>query len=88
MNLVTHTLPHHMGSQGGAAIPDGGLDNNDYVVFFDYFFASNPKADLGQQGGIPAIIVCTSRLLGRSLVRALLKVHLAKLPLDQVLIPL
>jgi len=42
-----------LGSQGGVADFDGLLDNNDFVVFIDKFFAQDPAADQGQQGGIP-----------------------------------
>jgi len=42
-----------VGSQGGIQGPDGQLDNNDFVVFIDYFFTHNPSADVGSQGGIP-----------------------------------
>jgi hypothetical protein len=41
-----------MGSQGGIAEFDGILDNNDFVVFIDKFFALDPAADQGQQGGV------------------------------------
>ena len=40
-----------LGSQGGVAGFDGMLDNNDFIVFIDLFFAQNPAADQGQQGG-------------------------------------
>jgi predicted Zn-dependent protease len=42
-----------VGGQGGAHAPDGVLDNNDFIVFIDYFFAHDARADLGSQGGIP-----------------------------------
>ncbi|HYD02121.1 MAG TPA: M1 family aminopeptidase, partial [Phycisphaerales bacterium] len=41
-----------LGAPGGAEHPDGVLDNNDFVVFIDYFFAASPLADVGSQGGI------------------------------------
>jgi hypothetical protein len=41
-----------MGRQGGQPVPDHLLDNNDFVVFIDYFFNHNALADLGRQGGI------------------------------------
>ncbi|MDP1662307.1 MAG: GC-type dockerin domain-anchored protein, partial [Phycisphaerales bacterium] len=44
--------PADLGSTGGVAPGDGTLDNNDYVVFIDYFYAQNTKADLGVTGGI------------------------------------
>ncbi|HYD02480.1 MAG TPA: GC-type dockerin domain-anchored protein, partial [Phycisphaerales bacterium] len=42
-----------VGSVGGVAQPDGILDNNDFVVFIDLFFAMNPVADRGSTGGLP-----------------------------------
>ncbi|HZW06715.1 MAG TPA: PA14 domain-containing protein, partial [Phycisphaerales bacterium] len=42
-----------VGSTGGVNGPDGTLDNNDFVVFINYFFAHNPLADLGVTGGVP-----------------------------------
>jgi hypothetical protein len=42
-----------VGSQGGVALPDGLLDNNDFIVFINYFFNANALADVGQQGGMP-----------------------------------
>jgi hypothetical protein len=41
-----------IGAQGGLPGHDGALDNNDFVVFIDYFFNHNPLADVGRQGGI------------------------------------
>ncbi|HYD02273.1 MAG TPA: GC-type dockerin domain-anchored protein [Phycisphaerales bacterium] len=45
--------PADIGRQGGLAGADGQLDNNDFVVFIDYFFTANPAADFGSQGGVP-----------------------------------
>ncbi len=45
--------PADFGSQGGLPGHDGLLDNNDFVVFIDFFFSENPRADIGVQGGIP-----------------------------------
>jgi hypothetical protein len=42
-----------VGGQGGAHGADGQLDNNDFVVYIDMFFAHDPAADLGSQGGLP-----------------------------------
>ncbi|HYD01128.1 MAG TPA: GC-type dockerin domain-anchored protein [Phycisphaerales bacterium] len=42
-----------LGGVGGLAGPDGLLNNNDFVVFIDFFFAANPLADFGSTGGIP-----------------------------------
>ncbi|HZW05785.1 MAG TPA: GC-type dockerin domain-anchored protein [Phycisphaerales bacterium] len=41
-----------LGRQGGVPGGDGLLDNNDFIVFIDYFFAGNPLADVGRQGGV------------------------------------
>jgi len=41
-----------LGGQGGQPGGDGVLDNNDFIVFIDLFFASNPNADVGQTGGL------------------------------------
>ncbi len=47
--------PADIGGQGGQAVScgDGLLNNNDFVVFIDYFFTVNPRADMGSQGGAP-----------------------------------
>ncbi|HZW07656.1 MAG TPA: GC-type dockerin domain-anchored protein [Phycisphaerales bacterium] len=45
--------PADLGRQGGIPGADGALDNNDFVVFIDYFFNNNPLADHGRQGGLP-----------------------------------
>ncbi|MDP1661991.1 MAG: GC-type dockerin domain-anchored protein, partial [Phycisphaerales bacterium] len=45
--------PADLGTQGGAPGSDGVLDNNDFIVFIDYFFAHDPLADRGVQGGVP-----------------------------------
>jgi len=42
-----------LGMQGGVPSPDGMLNNNDFVVFIDFFFNANPHADVGAQGGVP-----------------------------------
>jgi glucose/arabinose dehydrogenase len=42
-----------VGHQGGVPGFDRILDNNDFVVFIDYFFNGNPIADLGSTGGVP-----------------------------------
>ncbi len=41
-----------LGRQGGVSGPDGLLDNNDFIVFINYFFGQNPLADVGVQGGV------------------------------------
>ncbi len=40
-----------VGGAGGVAEPDGGLSNDDFVVFIDWFFAGDGRADLGGPGG-------------------------------------
>jgi hypothetical protein len=45
--------PADLGGQGGLPGADGHLDNNDFVVFIDYFFNHNALADVGMQGGVP-----------------------------------
>lgn len=40
-----------VGSEGGLDQPDGMLDNNDFIVFIDRFFSSQPSADIGIEGG-------------------------------------
>ncbi|MDP1662580.1 MAG: GC-type dockerin domain-anchored protein [Phycisphaerales bacterium] len=39
-----------IGSAGAAAEPDGILDNNDFIVYIDRFFSSDPRADIGSVG--------------------------------------
>jgi hypothetical protein len=45
--------PADLAQQGGLPGADGVLDNNDFVIFIDKFFAHDPLADKGIQGGIP-----------------------------------
>ncbi|MDP1661994.1 MAG: GC-type dockerin domain-anchored protein [Phycisphaerales bacterium] len=45
--------PADIGSTGGVPGPDGSLDNNDFVVFIEWFFTGNAGADRGAQGGVP-----------------------------------
>ncbi|HYD00381.1 MAG TPA: GC-type dockerin domain-anchored protein [Phycisphaerales bacterium] len=49
----TNTCPADLGTTGGIPGSDGVLNNNDFVVFIDYFFAQNPLADQGSTGGVP-----------------------------------
>ncbi|HZW05916.1 MAG TPA: GC-type dockerin domain-anchored protein [Phycisphaerales bacterium] len=42
-----------VGSQGGIPGPDSVLDNNDFIVFIDQFFAQTVGADRGSTGGVP-----------------------------------
>ncbi|MBY0308261.1 MAG: hypothetical protein K2Q09_05925 [Phycisphaerales bacterium] len=44
--------PADLGSAGGVAAPDGVLNNNDFIAFITYFFASDPHADAGSAGGV------------------------------------
>ncbi|MBY0308965.1 MAG: hypothetical protein K2Q09_09510, partial [Phycisphaerales bacterium] len=43
--------PADMGGVGAAPAADGNLDNNDFIVFIDRFFAQDALADLGSAGG-------------------------------------
>ena len=45
--------PADLGGAGGLPVPDGVLDNNDFIVFINYFFDADPLADVGVQGGGP-----------------------------------
>lgn len=45
--------PADIGVQGGLPGHDGELDNNDFIVFIDYFFNQHSLADRGIQGGLP-----------------------------------
>ncbi len=47
------TCPADIGTTGGVPGGDGTLDNNDFIVFIDYFFNSDPRADRGTTGGVP-----------------------------------
>ncbi|MDP1661976.1 MAG: PQQ-dependent sugar dehydrogenase, partial [Phycisphaerales bacterium] len=44
--------PADVGRQGGVPGFDGVLNNNDFIVFIDYFFIGDPRADVGAQGGV------------------------------------
>jgi hypothetical protein len=41
-----------VGAQGGEHGSDHTLDNNDFIVFIDYFFSHDSRADFGIQGGL------------------------------------
>jgi hypothetical protein len=43
--------PADLGGEGGSEGFDGNLDNNDFIVFIQYFFAQDARADLGSEGG-------------------------------------
>jgi hypothetical protein len=43
--------PADLGGEGGSQGPDNILDNNDFIVFINYFFANDPRADFGREGG-------------------------------------
>ncbi|HYD01384.1 MAG TPA: GC-type dockerin domain-anchored protein [Phycisphaerales bacterium] len=50
--VVTLCIPD-IGAAGGVFAADGNLDNNDFVVFIDRFFAQDPvTADIGVTGGL------------------------------------
>jgi hypothetical protein len=44
--------PADIGQTGGLEGFDGVLDNNDFVVFIDRFFAHDGRADVGRTGGV------------------------------------
>ncbi len=44
--------PADLGATGGVPGRDGVYDNNDFVVFIDFFFNHDPRADLGRTGGV------------------------------------
>jgi len=45
--------PADIGGTGGVAGADGAVDNNDFVVFIDRFFAQHSTVDIGSTGGVP-----------------------------------
>lgn len=45
--------PADIGGTGGVPGSDGALDNNDFVVYIDWFFGGVPAADRGTTGGVP-----------------------------------
>jgi hypothetical protein len=47
----TNCSPADLGIQGGEEGQDRHLDNNDFIVFINYFFAHDARADVGRQGG-------------------------------------
>ena len=47
-----HEVTADIGSVGGVLGGDGVLDNNDFVVFVEQFFAAAPLADIARTGGI------------------------------------
>ncbi|HYD00056.1 MAG TPA: GC-type dockerin domain-anchored protein [Phycisphaerales bacterium] len=53
VTLPAQCGPADLGRQGGVPCYDGVLDNNDFIVFIDFFFSRNPAANQGSQGGEP-----------------------------------
>jgi len=45
--------PADIASAGGTPGADSRLDNNDVVLFIDWFFNADPRADYGGTGGQP-----------------------------------
>jgi hypothetical protein len=43
-----------IGTSGGASGRDNNLDNNDFIVFINHFFAQQATADIGSEGGTQA----------------------------------
>jgi hypothetical protein len=52
-SVAPYCGPADIGRQGGAVCHDGSLDNNDFVVFIDWFFQHDARADRGAVGGLP-----------------------------------
>lgn len=50
-NPVSQCGLSDIGSTGGAEGPDNLLDNNDFIVFINWFFADDSRADVGGEGG-------------------------------------
>ncbi|HYD02478.1 MAG TPA: GC-type dockerin domain-anchored protein [Phycisphaerales bacterium] len=53
VEIIPSTCAADIGSTGGVPGADGNADNNDFVVFIDYFFGQNALADVGSTGGVP-----------------------------------
>ncbi len=45
--------PADVGRTGGVPGSDGARDNNDFIVFIDWFFMGDSRADCGKTGGVP-----------------------------------
>jgi hypothetical protein len=52
MRVVKRCSGADFAGTGADANFDGRLDNNDFVVFIDLFFAQDPQADVGSTGGV------------------------------------
>jgi hypothetical protein len=48
---LRYICPADLGKSGGLPGHDGLLDNNDFIVFIDRFFAADAIADMGAAGG-------------------------------------
>jgi hypothetical protein len=46
MTVPTSCNPADVGREGATPLSDGKLDSNDFIVFFDQFFAQDAKSDL------------------------------------------
>jgi hypothetical protein len=57
LNVLPRCGAADIGGQGGAALTcgDGVLDSNDFVVFLQWFFAGDLRADFAGQGASPVI---------------------------------
>jgi hypothetical protein len=51
MKIVPRSRAADIGRAGGLVGPDGELDNNDFVVFINWFFSADTRCDVGSQGG-------------------------------------
>ncbi|HYD02220.1 MAG TPA: GC-type dockerin domain-anchored protein, partial [Phycisphaerales bacterium] len=52
MRVIKRCSGADFAGQGADANFDGRLDNNDFIVFIDLFFAADPRADVGSTGGV------------------------------------
>jgi glucose/arabinose dehydrogenase len=51
--IVPRTAAADIGRAGGLVGPDGELDNNDFIVFINWFFSADTRCDIGSRGGQP-----------------------------------
>ncbi|HYD01199.1 MAG TPA: PQQ-dependent sugar dehydrogenase [Phycisphaerales bacterium] len=51
--MVPRFAAADIGRAGGSEGQDGTLDNNDFIVFIDWFFSTDARCDMGKVGGAP-----------------------------------
>jgi hypothetical protein len=51
VRYVPVACPADIGTEGGAEGADSLLDNNDFIVFINWFFSSDARADIASEGG-------------------------------------